>query len=43
MGAFTFYVDNCFGIFDPSLSVDSLFTEAYIPQWARNGFEFFEE
>ena len=29
-GAFTFYVDNILVIFDPSLSVDSLFTEAYV-------------
>ena len=29
-GVFTFYVEKIFGGFDPSLSVDSLFNEAYV-------------
>ena len=29
-GVFTFYVVNIFGFFDHSLSVDSLFTKAYL-------------
>ena len=29
-GAFTFYVDKILRFFDPSLSIDSLFTEAYV-------------
>ena len=29
-GAFEFYVDNFFVIFDPSPSVDSLFTKVYV-------------